>query len=140
MTVIIELIKGPLQGLQALHETGFMHRDVTAKNLLIFTLDPPKAVLCDYGKARRSLKETDSKIGPIPTLAPEVNGFREYTNKIDIWGVGYVCCSILFPEYMRANVDITKPPNRNVAWYMGLRDQFDTYRKRGPSEKVSLFI
>ena len=52
LSTIIKLIRGPLQGLQALHKAGYMHRDVSIKNLLVMSLDPPQAVLCDYGKGK----------------------------------------------------------------------------------------
>ena len=120
LNTIIRLVKGPLEGLKALHEERYMHRDVHGKNILVMSLDPPQAVLCDYGKARHRLKERDTRLGPIPTLAPEVDGVTDYNNKIDIWGIGYVCCWILFFEYQQENIDNNKPSYMNVPWYVGL--------------------
>ena len=135
LSTTIALLRGPLQGLKALHEAGYMHRDVSVRNLLVMSLDPPRGVLCDYGKARRSLKEKDSRIGPIPTLAPEVDGENYYDNKIDIWGIGYVCCCILFPAYQRQRVDNFRRPNQNLKWYVGLTPLLATYQERGPLER-----
>lgn len=135
LSTTILLLRGPLQGLKALHEAGYMHRDVSVRNLLVMSLDPPQGVLCDYGKARRSLKEKDSRIGPIPTLAPEVDGEGYYDSKIDVWGLGYVCCCILFPAYQRQRVDNLRPPNRNLKWYVGLTPLLKTYQERGPLER-----
>lgn len=112
-----------------------MHRDVSVRNLLVMSLDPPQGVLCDYGKARRSLNEKDSRIGPIPTLAPEVDGEAYYDSKIDVWGIGYVCCCILFPAYQRQRVDNFRPPNRNLKWYVGLTPLLEAYQERGPLER-----
>lgn len=135
LQTVIALLRGPLQGLEALHKAGYMHKDVSSRNILVMSLDPPHAVLCDYGKARHSLREVDSRIGPIPTLAPEVDGITRYTNKIDIWGIGYVCAQILFPEYQRAKVDKSKPPSRNIPWYLGLKPLIQEFCKRGPLER-----
>ncbi|KAL8832829.1 MAG: hypothetical protein Q9191_000013 [Dirinaria sp. TL-2023a] len=135
LSTTIALLRGPLQGLKSLHEAGYMHRDVSVRNLLVMSLDPPEGVLCDYGKARRSLEEKDSRIGPIPTLAPEVDGEAYYDSKIDVWGIGYVCCCILFPKYQRQRVDNFRPPNRNLNWYVGLTPLLEAYQERGQLER-----
>ena len=133
LSTVLSLLKGPLQGLKVLHEAGYMHRDVSAKNLLVMSLEPPKAVLCDYGKSRQAAWHTDTRIGPIPTLAPEVTGHSRYDSKIDIWGLGYVCCWILFPEFQLRNADGVRP-DRN--WHKGAMAQIADYeRLGGPSER-----
>lgn len=66
-----------------------MHRDITLKNLLVVTLSPPEAALCDFGKAIGIKESTDTVIGPMNTLAPEVWGDSPYNNKIDIWSLAY---------------------------------------------------
>lgn len=135
LRTIIALLRGPLQGLKAIHEAGYMHRDVSVRNILVMSLDPPQGVLCDYGKARRSLKERDSRIGPIPTLAPEVNGEAYYDSKIDVWGIGYVCCCILFPAYQRQRVNNFQRPNQNLKWYVDLMPLLKAYQEQGPLER-----
>lgn len=66
-----------------------MHRDISAKNLLVESLSPAEAALCDYGKAIMAEESTDTAIGPKPTLAPEVWCQRPYNNKIDVWSLAY---------------------------------------------------
>lgn len=108
-----------------------MHRDVSMKNLLILSLHPPKAVLCDYGKAKHTPEHLDTRIGPIPTLAPEVDGRTKYTNKIDIWGIGYICCWIMFPEYQLANATDGSRPH--LEWHKGIMKELSRYGGGGPS-------
>jgi len=66
-----------------------MHRNITIKNLLVVTLSPPEAALCDFGKAIESKDSKDTVIGPKNTLAPEVWGQRPYNNMIDVWSLAY---------------------------------------------------
>jgi len=127
LATVLALLRGPLEGLRTMHEAGYMHRDVSARNLLVMSLSPPKAVLCDFGKARHASSHRDTHIGPIPTLAPEVNGQTWYDKKIDIWGIGYVCCWILFPKFV---FDIR--PNK--AWHSGAMAHLSEYENIGPTE------
>lgn len=86
------LLKGPLEGISALHARGIIHRDVTLRNILVLSFDPPRAVLCDYGKAIEAVTSTTT------TLAPEVWTVAKdgpYNSKIDIWAYGYALLPIL---------------------------------------------
>lgn len=107
-----------------------MHRDVSARNLLVMSLSPPKAVLCDFGKARHASTHRDTHIGPIPTLAPEVDGQTWYDSKIDIWGIGYVCCWILFPGFISKHYDIR--PDKT--WHTKAMTHLSGYESNGPME------
>lgn len=111
-----------------------MHRDVSAKNLLVMSLVPPRAVLCDYGKARHAPWHVDSHIGPIPTLAPEVDGHARYDNKIDIWGIGYVCCGILFPSFQRKFLLRNNSGRPDRSWHIGIMALLSEYQSSGPTE------
>jgi len=85
----LHLFKDTLRGLDTLHKQGLLHRDITIKNLLVVTLSPPEAALCDFGKAIESKESMDTVIGPKNTLAPEVWGQSPYNNKIDVWSLAY---------------------------------------------------
>ena len=88
----LHLLKEPLEGLKILHAMGIMHRDIRPRNMLILCTDPPRASLCDYGKAIEAKTSTVTTIGPIHTLAPEVWTIARdgpYTAKIDTWAYGY---------------------------------------------------
>ena len=68
----LHFLREPLEGLKTLHTMGIMHRDIRPKNMLIMSYDPPRASLCDYGKATEAKTSKVTTIGPIHTLAPEV--------------------------------------------------------------------
>ena len=132
LSTTLALLRGPLEGLKTLHEAGYMHRDISLRNVLVLSLKPPRAVLCDFGKAIPTTRHFDSRIGPIPTLAPEVNGVSLYDNKIDIWGIGYICCWILFPEFQRAH-NKSRP---DKAWHnIALGHLINYERSGGPLEQ-----
>ena len=109
-----------------------MHRDVSPSNILVMSDDPPQAALCDYGKATKAEKAFETTIGPIPFLAPEVGEPGGYTNKIDIWGVGLVCCSILFPKAINDLGTGGKRPNIN--WWWAMLEMLSKYKKKGKQE------
>ena len=90
-------LREPLEGIRTLHDMGIMHRDIRPKNMLIVSIEPPRAALCDYGKAIEAEKDSTTRIGPISTLAPEVWTIPRtgpYTAKIDMWAYGYAIAEI----------------------------------------------
>jgi serine/threonine protein kinase len=93
----MKLLQDTLRGIQKLHSLGIMHRDMTRKNMLILTIDPPHAVICDFGKATREIRSTFTKIGPICTCAPEVwdKDGHAYSNKIDLWSWAYAIAEVV---------------------------------------------
>ena len=68
----LRLLKDTLEGISTMHDRGIMHRDITWKIMLILSLQPPRAVVCDYGKATSEQQPVSTLIGPVGTLAPEV--------------------------------------------------------------------
>ena len=91
-------LREPLEGLKRLHEKGIMHRDVRPANMLIVSASPPRAMLCDFGKAIEAERSDDTAIGPVYTLAPEVWTTKTdgaYTSKIDAWAYGHAIAEIL---------------------------------------------
>ena len=112
---------------------GIMHRDIRPKNMLIISLKPARAALCDYGKATEEETSTITTLGPLTTLAPEVWTVRAngpYTAKIDMWAYGYAIAEILgysvqkYPSTDRTRSHIT--PSRFSAILMMLRDHCET--------------
>ena len=132
LTTVAELLRGPLEGLQAMHNAGYMHRDVSPKNVLVMSFDPPQAVLCDYGKAIQADKATVTTIGPIVYLAPEVKDQESYRSPIDIWGLGVVCLWIVCPEYIKSENVKNKRPD--PAWLARVLSKLSEYAKLGEHE------
>ncbi|KAL8855508.1 MAG: hypothetical protein Q9178_007851 [Gyalolechia marmorata] len=107
LTVIRECLRGVMRGLVTLHTAGFMHRDIHIRNVFLVSLDPPAAVLGDFGKTVQAESHSDDCLGPIHTRAPEVDGRTQYTNKIDVWSLGIVLLSILDRD--------ARPPGGQIA-------------------------
>ena len=106
----LQFLKEPLEGLKTLHAKGIMHRDIRLKNMLIMSVDPPHAVLCDFGKAIEAKTDTSTSIGTAYTLAPEVwtaDRKNPYTAKIDTWAYGYVIAEVLGYKQLE-NTEITR--------------------------------
>ena len=94
----LHFLKETLEGLKTLHAMGIMHRDIRPRHMLIMSIEPPRAALCDYGKAVEAKASKYTKIGPIYTLAPEVWTVAQhgpYTAKIDMWAYGYAIAEVL---------------------------------------------
>lgn len=84
------LFRQTLQGLEAIHSRRIMHRDISPRNLLIDSFEPPRAGICDFGKAKRGTQGTETGIGPIHTVAPEVwAAAGPYSLAIDVWSLAY---------------------------------------------------
>lgn len=97
----LSLLKDTLTGLNTLHKQGLIHRDITVKNLLLVTLSPPEAALCDFGITVEAEESTDTVIGPKCTLAPEVWGQRPYNNKVDVWSLAFAWVDTFKPGLPR---------------------------------------
>ncbi|MCJ1474815.1 hypothetical protein MMC13_003475 [Lambiella insularis] len=127
-------LKQPLEGLRELHTMGIMHRDIRPKNTLVLSLVPARAALCDYGKAVKAESSTDTKIGPIYTLAPEVwtaTTMKPYTANIDAWAYGYAIAEILiYPVIVSVGYGrIT--PNHHATISAALND----YARKSPDDE-----
>ena len=110
-----------------------MHRDISTRNILIESYYPPIAVLCDYGKAIHATSSKDSRIGPIPTLAPEVDGEQNYDAKIDVWGIALVLSFMLFPIFM--NPQFCSQERFSQEGYKRLMGKYDKFAEKGYPEK-----
>lgn len=91
--IIIQL----LEGFRFLHSKNILHRDVKPANILIFE---------DYRGYNFKIIDFDfigcqenQKLVTTPEfLAPEVNGFSDYTVKSEIWSIGLVLYLIFVKE------------------------------------------
>ncbi|KAL8758033.1 MAG: hypothetical protein Q9184_004044 [Pyrenodesmia sp. 2 TL-2023] len=127
---VLELFRGPLQGLVHLHARGYMHRDVTLKNMFVLSLNPARAVLGDFGKALRAKTDRDASIGPAATRAPEVDGKTPYSNKIDVWSMGWALIWVLGSDLIPPGPWHDLPLHFD-AWYKSVMGLLTFTREQG---------
>lgn len=104
-----QILLGVGKGLEYLHGKGVLHRDLTARNVLLGVLNAgscPIAKIADFGNSR--IMTTDPTIqlesssglpGTIVYLPPEAHT-RNYNAKIDIFSFGHIAlfvCTRIFP-------------------------------------------
>jgi serine/threonine protein kinase len=70
-----EIIIPLLEGLQAVHETGFLHRDIKPSNIFIRTNGSP--VLLDFGAARNAVNDATRSLTAV--LTPGYAPLEQYT-------------------------------------------------------------
>ncbi|KAF7347894.1 MAP kinase kinase kinase mkh1 [Mycena venus] len=116
-----------LAGLEYLHSTGILHRDLKGDNILVEPLGVCK--ISDFGISKREDVQGEAFTqmkGTAYWMAPEVldsNNKRGYNSKVDIWSVGCVVLEMwsgerpwageeIFPVMMKTTLQLysKKPP------------------------------
>ncbi|KAL9023811.1 MAG: hypothetical protein Q9196_006957 [Gyalolechia fulgens] len=94
-------------GIQAVHQMGWIHRDIKPLNLYVVTLLPPYAVVGDFGSAvlldKSGLIPQPGHHGTIGFLAPELENpafAPRYTQMIDVWSLGAVAYFLFISDYL----------------------------------------
>jgi serine/threonine protein kinase len=90
-------------GLQAAHERGVVHRDVSPENIIIPADDLARAKIIDFGIARSTRSDADGTIigsgfaGKYSYVSPEQLGLfgGQVTPKSDIYSLGLVMAEVL---------------------------------------------
>ncbi|XP_076440851.1 dual specificity testis-specific protein kinase 2-like [Babylonia areolata] len=96
----IHLTLGLSRGLDYLHSRGFLHRDLTSKNILVKREEHGvyQAVLADFGLATKIpdplSREKLPTVGSPYWMAPEVLNGRFYNERADLFSVGIIMCEI----------------------------------------------
>jgi cell division cycle 2-like protein len=89
-----------LAGVQHMHMSWFIHRDIKTSNLLYS--NSGKLAICDFGLARRFGDPVTSYTRNVVTLwyrAPELLlGTTGYSTELDMWSVGCVLAEILLKK------------------------------------------
>lgn len=108
-----EISERILRALEAIHETGIIHRDIKPQNIFICDEDQPK--IADFGLARvmqgEGLTKTGDILGTPAYMAPEqvVAVQSDINHQVDIWAVGvmlYQMISGVLPYEQRNAVGI----------------------------------
>lgn len=75
-----------VEGLNNIHRRGWMHRDITIQNILLFPADNRPA-FCDLGKAIKAKTHSSTNLAAMKFLPPEIEEGKnnQYDHKIDIW-------------------------------------------------------
>jgi NIMA (never in mitosis gene a)-related kinase len=87
-------------GLQAIHKSGVMHRDLKPQN--IFICESNQVKIGDFGVSGmlKSGSYLSSKSGTFAYMAPEMLNSTKYTNAVDVWSLGciaYEMCELKMP-------------------------------------------
>ncbi|KAL8651607.1 MAG: hypothetical protein Q9210_003160 [Variospora velana] len=117
------------KGLVHLHANGYMHRDVTLKNMFFLSENPDRAVLGDFGKAVRAKTDLDASIGPAASRAPEVDGKSPYSDRIDVWSMGWALLWAVGYDSLRGFWEIL--PQDFDAWYRKVMEVLTTTKEKG---------
>ncbi|TGO59300.1 hypothetical protein BELL_1252g00020 [Botrytis elliptica] len=100
----ITIFQQCISGVAFIHQQGVMHRDLKPANIGLLSVNPPKAILLDFGVATRESESNDHYAGTIPYLAPEIialknNTARRFYNiSADIWSLGVTVFQLIHGE------------------------------------------
>jgi serine/threonine-protein kinase OSR1/STK39 len=101
MFAIAKILKHTLLGLEYVHKSNFVHRDIKAANILLSKTGEVK--VSDFGTCGNisspwNLKERKTFTGTICWMAPEVMEQTGHTYKADIWSFGMTALELMFGE------------------------------------------
>lgn len=90
-----------LEGLQAVHETGFLHRDIKPSNIFIRTNGSP--VLLDFGAARHAVSGSTKSLTAV--LTPGYAPLEQYSGDGDQgpWSDIYAMAGVLYRVFTHEN-------------------------------------
>ncbi|ESP02443.1 hypothetical protein LOTGIDRAFT_138405 [Lottia gigantea] len=87
------------RGLKYIHSRGFIHRDLTSRNVLV-KIEPDgvmRAIVADFGLAAKIPSSTDEKLAIVGSpywMAPEVLRGEFYNEMADVFSFGIILCEI----------------------------------------------
>jgi serine/threonine protein kinase len=91
LATTVRLLRGPAEGIDALHAGGLVHRDIKPANIL---LDGDRAYVTDFGLAKDSqasnLTRPGQALGSLDYMAPEQIRGEDVSAATDIYALGCV--------------------------------------------------
>ncbi len=127
----VDILKQVACGLDYLHSQKVIHRDLTARNVLLCNIDSsqPVAKISDFGNSRfvKSVSQTLTRLTGARTyyyLAPEVDRQNpSYTEKVDIFSLGHMCLSSSVKYIITDLPAIDEVPNK-VSTQVEIRQKY----------------
>lgn len=118
------LFRQLLLGLQTIHSQGWIHRDVTAQNLIYIPplagQRPERAKLADFGKLCQTPTNTDPYLAARKFRAPEVDGKQTYDQLIDIWGLSL---AIAYSWFTHERKEMNKQEHASILYVLSQKAQ-----------------
>ena len=110
--IIKDIVLQICLGLKEIHKNNLIHRDLTPDN--IFMDKNYKIKIGDFGvsKILEPNQTTETQIGKINYIAPEIKNGEKYNNKIDIYSFGCIIYELLtltpYLQYSKEKQEIDK--------------------------------
>jgi serine/threonine-protein kinase len=104
---VLDLMSPVIDAVAAVHDAGFIHRDIKASNINVEDKDGQRSIkLLDFGIAKQvhgeagpGLTEPGVKLGSAHTMAPEQVRCEKLDVRADIYALGVVLFQLLTGEY-----------------------------------------
>ncbi|ELP94750.1 serine/threonine protein kinase, putative [Entamoeba invadens IP1] len=90
---IAYILLSTLSGLDYIHKSGFIHRDIKTANILMDDRFCIKII--DFGLVVRKSSMPQNRAGSKSYMAPEVIKQQPYDEKVDVWSVGCVAQELM---------------------------------------------
>ena len=146
----LDVVKAVLNGLDAAHTAGIVHRDVKPENVLL--ADDGRIKIADFGLARAASHNTQTGqalLGTVAYLSPELVTGSPADVRSDIYGLGIMMYEMLTGEqpftgdeavaiaYQHANGVVPAPSEKNSAVPHELDDIIRWCTERDPADRPS---
>lgn len=138
------ICKEVLKGLEYLHSSGRIHRDIKSRNVILF--DNGEVKLGDFGYSAQ-VNEEDSISNYNPSwMAPELISGKQYNESVDVWALGILLLELAegVPPYEGEAYDavmekiLNNPPPRlqnKFKWSKDIVNFLSLCLRKDPSER-----
>ena len=142
------IIKQILKGLEYIHNSYTIHRDLKTGNILINHLGEVK--ISDFGLCAQLFRDRDERetmAGSPLWTAPEVLKGKKYSSKCDVWSMGMICFELIdgVPAFsdsvnmfdLSMKVSKGSEPRIPETWSQDFQDFVASCLKFDPDERLS---